>query len=266
MFRGGALMDIKCKKLWLAGLPCPSEHPPAALQEPATRAQPPSDDASLRGINFGTDPRADLHAKAGVPIPGYDAPALPLKPLRDPSLSLVALSGVDPSGEVKVEVPLVQNNSIHSSDQALAGRRVGFAELLVQGNRREPIEHRAAFLQALITLRQAGAQLVPVPAQWCDTRLQFNLHTRNEIDEHISDYRLDALVSDSRTAAFHAACWSGYPGLGEHLEEGATLWFYGARWAGDSLAALVREYRNLLCRSRGATARDNARRHEYPGV
>lgn len=238
-------MEDTCKKLWHAGIPCPVAHPVGGPLESAalasTLARAAAD--SPRGIDFGVTPRSDVPPRNNPPIPGYDAPALPLKPTRDPSLSLLAVSGIEPSGEVMVEVPLVQNNTTFSTEKTLAGRRIGFAERFVQGNRHTPIEHRAAFLGALDTLRRAGALLVPVPAQRVDDTLQFNLRTRNEIDDHMSEYRLDALVSDSRTPAFHAACWSGYPGLGEPLEGGATLWFYGARWSRDSLAALVREYR-----------------------
>ena len=67
------------------------------------------------------------------------------------------------------------------------------------------------------------------------------------IDELVRAFRLDALVSDSRSSAFHSACWSGYPGVGAPLEDGATLWFYGARWAKDWLPALVQGYQNV-CR------------------
>lgn len=251
-------MDDKCKPLWHAGIPCPVGHPVLGPLESAALARALTD--SPRGIDFGANPRSDVPTKVGVPIPGYDAPAFPLKPVRDPSLSLLALSGIEPAGEVMVEVPLVQNSTTFNADRALAGRRVGFAEQFVQGNRHEPIEHSTAFLRALDMLRRAGAQLVPVLAQRVDETLQFNLHTRNEIDDHTSEYRLDALVSDSRTAAFHAACWSGYPSLGEPLEEGATLWFYGARWSRDSLTALVREYRSLLGLNPATVAGQGARR------
>lgn len=235
-------MEDKCNKIWHRVLPCSVGHSvPESLETP-TLSRVVAD--SPRGIEFGVNPRADASLKATVPIPGYDAPALPLKPQRDPSLSLIALSGIEPTGELMVEVPLVQNNTTFTPDQALAGRRIGFAEHFVQGNRHAPIEHTRAFLSALDILRRAGAQLVPVPAQRVDEASQFNLRTRNEIDEHMSEYRLDALVSDSRTAAFHAACWSGYPSLSEPLEGDAMLCFYGARWSRDSLTTLVREYRN----------------------
>jgi len=114
----------------------------------------------------------------------------------------------------------------------------------VRGNDQEPIEHSASFLEALGFLRQAGAQLVAVPAERADDGLRFTLHSRNEIDERVSEHRLDALVSESHSAAFHAACWSGYPSLGEPLGDGVTLWFYGAQWSKDSLKVLVQGYRN----------------------
>ncbi|WP_244643681.1 hypothetical protein [Pseudomonas fluorescens] len=144
-----------------------------------------------------------------------------------------------------VEVPLVQNNSTFTPDSALAGRRVGFADRYGRGGEHEPIKQREPFTRALALLRQAGVLLLPVPAQRVDDSLQFDLHTRNEIDDLMNEYRLDALVSDSQSAAFHGACWSGYPRLGEPLGEGTTLWFYGARWSKDSLATLVQGYRSV---------------------
>jgi hypothetical protein len=159
-------------------------------------------------------------------------------------LTLIALSGIEPEGPVMVEVPLVQNNSSFTAVSLLAGRRVGFADRYARQGDHEPIQHRAPFMRALALLRQTGAQLIPVPAQRVDGSLQFDLHTRNEIDDLMNEHRLDALVSDSQSDAFHAACWSGYPRLGEPLAEAATLWFYGARWSKDSLAALVQGYRS----------------------
>ena len=237
-------MEGKGRTSWHGGT-CPTGHAVSALLESAVSApllkQLLNEPASAHGIAFGSDPQSHAHPEGRIPIPGYTSPALPLKPVRDPSLSLIALSGVDPSGPVMVEVPLVQNNNVLAVSQALAGRRIGFAERFVQG---EPLEHTTAFLNALDVLRRAGAQLVPVLAQRSDDSLLFDLQTRNEIDAHVSENRLDALVSDSRSAAFHAACWNGYPVHGEPLEEGATVWFYGARWSKDALQALVQEYRS----------------------
>ena len=244
MFRGVVLMESDCRKSSRTGVAHPSGQPVPALGEPACLAPAPghasNDNASLGGIAFGVAAHSQINPEGGVPIPGYNAPALPLKPQRDPSLSLIALSGVDPSGPVMVEVPLVQNNSAFTADQGLSGRRIGFAERFVLGHQHEPIEHSPSFLAALGILRRAGAQLVPVPAH----RANDTLRSRNEIDERVHEYRLDALVSDSQSTAFHGACWSGYPGLGEPLEDGATLWFYGARWSKDSLATLVQAYRS----------------------
>ncbi|WP_411378693.1 hypothetical protein [Pseudomonas sp. MPB26] len=164
-----------------------------------------------------------------------------MKPLRDPSLSLIALSGVDPSGPVMVEVPLVQNNTTFTATHALRGRRLGFAERFVDTQEQGLIEHAPSFLRALDVLRRAGAELVPVHAHLAN----HTPHARNEIDELVREYRLDALVSDSRSSAFHGTCGSDYPGIGEPLEDGATLWFYGARLAKDWLASLVQAYRNI---------------------
>ncbi|OIN44460.1 hypothetical protein BLL37_02130 [Pseudomonas azotoformans] len=138
-----------------------------------------------------------------------------------------------------VEVPLVQNNTTFTATSVLQGRRLGFAERFVEDAEHQLIEHSPSFLRALDILRRSGAVLVPVLAYRTGA-----LHARNEIDGLVHEYRLDALISDSRSSAFHEACWSGYPGLGEPLEDGATLWFYGARWAKAWLVALVREYRS----------------------
>ena len=234
-------MDEKCRKLWQAGVSCPTGQPAPGSLDPTIQAPPCTEHGSPHGIAFGVDPRSQAPSQVRVPVPGYDSPGLPLRPVRDPSLSLIALSGVDPSGPVMVEVPLVQNNSSFIAANVLAGRRVGFAERYSRGNDHEAIEHRAPFRRALDILRQAGVHLLPVPAQRADETLRF---THNEIDELVNEYRLDALVSDSQSAAFHAACWSGYPMLGEPLGDGATLWFYGARWSKDALTALVQGYRN----------------------
>ncbi|WP_185021828.1 hypothetical protein, partial [Pseudomonas poae] len=201
-------------------------------------------------------PHPHAHPQVGLLIPGYNVPGFSIKPARDPSLSLIALGGVEPERPVMVAVPLVQNNSSPSPAQPLAGQRVGFAQHYVRGVDHEPVEHSAAFLCALHVLRKAGVHLVPVPAQHMDDTPRLSLHTRNEIDDHVLEYRLDALVSDGHSAAFHGACWSGYPRLEATLKEGGRLYFYGSRWSRDSLKALVRGYTNnvaCLTAGRGGT-------------
>lgn len=244
-------MDIKCRKNLQSGMPCRYGPPSPVLPEMAglTRAPPiPSTDAaSPSGIAFGAASDGDRHLSGGISIPGYSAPALPVKPVREPSLSLVALSGIDPSGPVMVEVPLVQNNTTFTADRSVTGLRVGIAERYARGEGHPCIEHCALFVRALENLRLAGVELVQVPALWADDTLQFNLHTRHEIDALFSKYRLDALVSDSLSAAFHDACRAGYPRLGEPLGDGTTLWFYGVRWSKGALPNLVHGYRSA-CR------------------
>lgn len=197
IWRGRVCMESKCSKYWQAGLPCPTGGPASVLAELSDAATASSNPASAMAIAFGVDPPGK--PGASVPIPGYDAPGLALKPLRDPSLSLIALSGVDPSGPVMVEVPLVQNNTTFTATHAMRGRRVGFAERFVDAEEQGLIEHDPSFLSALDILRRAGAELVPVHAH----RSNHNWHARNEIDELVRAYRLDALVSDSRSDAFH---------------------------------------------------------------
>ncbi|NVZ52941.1 hypothetical protein HX792_21550 [Pseudomonas sp. B6002] len=240
-------MNEECKKYWRVGLACRPGQPLSSTMEHSLTTPGAhglsGESVSPTAIAFG------VQAKGCVPIPGYDAPALPLKPPRDPSLSLIALSGVDPSGPVMVEVPLVQNNTTFTPSQTLADRRLGFADRWVRGHEYEPIQHSAAFLNALGILRRAGAQLVAVPAQRPDETLRVTQQTYNEIDAHVSEYRLDALVSDSHNAAFLTACWNGYPRVGEPLGEGQTLWFYGTRWSGDALVAVMQTYRRVCCLS-----------------
>lgn len=239
-------MDNKCGKSLQSPMSCRREAFFPACAEPASLAHGPSnthiETGTTTALGIGYVP--DAHLGAGVVIPGYNVPALPLKPVRDAALSLIALSGVDPSEAGRVEAPLVPHTGTPTVTHSLAGSRVGFADRLVHGNDQTPIEHSAAFLEALGMLRRAGAQLVAVPAERADDTLRFTLHSRNEIDERVSEYRLDALVSESQSAAFHAACWSGYPSLGEPLGGGAMLWFYGAQWAKDSLKVLVQGYRS----------------------
>lgn len=234
-------MEHRCTKYWQAGLPCPVGERGSLIAELSGLATMSGDLASPKSVALGVDPYASGKPMASAPIPGYDAPGLALKPLRDPSLSLIALSGVDPSGPVMVEVPPVQNNTTFCATHAVRGRRLGFAERFVDAQEQGLIEHHPSFLRALAMLRRAGAELVPVHAH----QANHGPHARNEIDERVREYRLDALVSDSRSSAFHGTCGSDYPGIGEPLEGGATLWFYGARGANDWLASLVQAYRNI---------------------
>lgn len=199
------------------------------------------------GITFGSSPGASEHAQGGVPSPRVDVPGPMMKTVRDPALLLTALSGVDPSGPVMVEVPLVLNNSAFTRSQELAGWRIGFANRYVGAS--DMLEHSAAFVQALNILRSAGALLVPLDAQRVDLANQFTLGTRNEIDERVGEYHLDAIVCESKNTAFHGACESGSAGMCELLEGGTMLWFYAARWAGERLRVLVGIYRQLLQQS-----------------
>ncbi|MFT0473569.1 hypothetical protein ACMSI6_06440 [Pseudomonas antarctica] len=191
------------------------------------------------------------HQRSVPLIPGYNTLAPPLRPVQDPALSLIALSGIDPTGPVLVEVPLVLNNTTFTASQMLAGWRIGFADRYVRGDHGEPLEHRAAMYRAFDILRQAGAHLVAVDARREDHGLQFTLQ-RNEIDHLVTEHRLDALVSDDQSAAFHRACISGYPSLCEPFEDGTKLWFYGARWSRDALPVLLCAYRHISAGASGS--------------
>lgn len=242
-------MEEKCRKYWRPCVPCPTGRAPSLSPDcaaPLTLSDTASETSSKGAIAFGTAPRVPERRGDGAFPPRLDVPGPLMKTVRDPALSLNALSGIDPSGPVMVEVPLVLNNSTFTAVQTLAGWRIGFAHRYVGPGEAEAICHSAAFLQALDTLRSAGALLVPVDSHRCDDANQFGLQAHNEIDACVSEHRLDAVVSDSTSAAFHGACRSGYPGLCESLADGTMLWFYGARWAGDRLMALVHVYRQLL--------------------
>lgn len=242
-------MDEKFRKYWRPCVPCPTGRAPSLSSgciAPSTLSDNTNESLGKRGIAFGAVPRAYEHLVTGTSLPRLDVPGPLMKTVRDPALSLNALSGIDPSGPVMVEVPLVLNNSTFASVQTLAGWRIGFAQRYVGAGEAEAICHSAAFLQALNTLRSAGALLVPVESHRSDAANQFTLQTRNEIDACVSEHRLDAVVSESSSAAFHGACKSGYPGMCESMVDGTNLWFYGARWAGDRLMALVQVYRQLL--------------------
>lgn len=242
-------MDEKCKKYWRPCMPCPTGRAPSSSSDciaPSTFSDNTNESPGKRGIAFGGAPHASEHSVTSTPVPRLDVPGPLMKTVRDPALSLNALSGIDPSGPLMVEVPVVLNNSTFTSVQALAGWRIGFAHQYLGAGEAEATCHSAAFLQALKTLRSAGALLVPVESHRSDAANQFTLQTRNEIDACVSEHRLDAVVSESSSAAFHSACKSGYPGLCESLVDGTKLWFYGARWAGDRLMALVQVYRQLL--------------------
>lgn len=235
-------MDERCKKYWYPGMSC---RPQQALPIPVEGAalgvlaiQPPTDTAGPGTIVFGAE-----RSQVIAPIPGFNAPALPMRPVREPELSLIALSGIDPAEPVMVDVPPVFNTSTFTASRALVGRRIGYADRYVRDGQFEPAEHRAVLRQAFDILRQAGAQLVAVDAQRVDDSLKFSLCNLNEIDELVSGHGLDALVSDELSAAFHAACTSGYPKASEVLEDGTRLWFYSARWSRDLLTTLVRAYR-----------------------
>nr|WP_256262097.1 amidase family protein [Pseudomonas costantinii] len=235
-------MDGNCRKYWRLGLPCrpgqPLSSPGDAVGLGSASIHSQSEGAGPGSIVFSAE-----HPKGAAPIPGYNALAPLIKTVRDPALSLIALSGIDPTEPVMVEVPLVLNNTTATATQLLSGWRIGFAGRYVYGDLAEPVEHSATFYRALDILRQAGAQLVAVDAQRADDTLQFSTQIRNEIDELVTGHRLDALVSDGQSAAFHRACRSGYPRLCEALEDGTRVWFYSARWARDSLTTLSRVYR-----------------------
>lgn len=238
-------MKNKCEINWPTGI-VDRSHPTGPL-EPAPPA--PACDVGPGAIMFEPGAAALAHARGSVPIPGYNAPGLALKPVRDAALSLIALGRVDPSTPVMVEVPLVQDSIAYMQPQTLAGSRIGFAEQFQRGSGFEPVEHSAAFLRVLRLLGQAGAQMVPVSAQRRDAAFHFDVQSPNEIDDLVVRHRLDALVSEGDRGAFHAACESGYPSHCEMLEQGVELWIYGSRGAHLRLNVLAQTCQRLFTQS-----------------
>lgn len=236
-------MKDKCDINWLVGVITRSL--PEAHSEPIEPA-PSSNSAGLGTITFELDTAALGHVGGRVPIPGYNAPGLPMKPVRDAALSLIALGGIDPATPVMVEVPRVQDSVSYMEPQTLAGIRIGFAEHYQRGSDFEPVVHSAAFLGGLRLLCQAGAQLVPVCAQHRDDRFHFDVQSHNEIDDLVARHRLDALVSEGDRGAFHHAWRDGYPKHSEMLEDGVRLWIYGNRGAHARLHVLSHTCQRLF--------------------
>ncbi|WP_395610908.1 hypothetical protein [Pseudomonas sp. B22129] len=231
-------MDSDCRKYWHLGMPCPARHSQSLTEDTPASSEAQTCNTGPRAAVFSAESR-----ESAAPVPGYNVLAPHIRTARDPALSLIALSGIDPTDSVMVEVPLVLNNTTVTNAQTLSGWRIGFAGRYVQGDQVALVEHTAAFFRALETLRHVGAQLVPVDARRGDIAFQFELQTHNEIDDLVSVHGLDALVSDGQSAAFHNACRNGYPSFCEVLEDGTKLWMYGARWSRDALPTLLEAYR-----------------------
>lgn len=225
-------MDDKCWKTRRVGLFCPLEEIPAD----SAPARLTAAGTGARAITFGVEPAVHTLRESGPPIPGYDSPALPLKPSRDPALSLIALSGVESLEPVMAEVPLVMHNSAFSPSQEMGGWRIGFVHWH---------EHSTCFLQTLNALRLAGALLVPVDARW------------DEIDKCVIEHRLDALICQESSPAFQRAHGSSNPSACEVLEDGTRIWLYGAQWAGDRLSCLTRALHQVLRQTLRLTTRLN---------
>lgn len=223
---------------------------------------PPCAPTVSKGVVFGADTCGVIVSSGDHPSglefgsssgygPRFDIPGPMMRAVRDPSLSLIALGGVDPEGPVMVEIPPVADAGHLINTRPLAGSRIGFASEYVAGDVRETIEHSAHFAQVLNVLRTAGAELVPVFARVMDDARHFTLDPGNEINDRVTENRLDGLVSDAQSAAFHQAATAGNPRIRIPIGTGPDgvstfVWFYGAYWAGDGLAALAQRCRLVL--------------------
>lgn len=253
-------MDEKSRKVTASGALCLFKQPAAGDSSVALGCTP----TVGKGVVFGSDTGGAIVSSSaqqgGLEFaatsgygPRFDIPGPLMRTVRDPSLSLTALSGVDPEGPVMVEIPPVADAGHLRNTPSLAGSRIGFASEYVAGDVRETIEHSALFARVLNELRTAGAELVPVYARLTDDSRHFTLDPGNEINDRVTENRLDGLVSDAQSGAFHQASTSGNPSFrvatGADAEERSlVVWFYGAHWAGDRLAALVRGCQQVLGR------------------
>lgn len=256
-------MEDKCRKTLAPCVPCPvgvhSVFHGFEKSVCAPSTQPGLANAvgvSRGGVEFQTSAAPVAATFTTAQGPRFDIPGPMMKTVRDPSLSLIALSGLDPAGPVMVEVPPITDNSAAKSSPALATWRIGFADEYLRNGVRETVEHSSGFLQALEVLKAAGAEVLPVVAQLPDDAAYFALASSNEIDDRVSEHCLDALVSDGQSPAFHGFCKTGYPGVCQIFNDATdgthvVLWFYGARWARDSLSALVRVYQQVMQAARG---------------
>ena len=159
-----------------------------------------------------------------------------------------------------VEIPPVADAGHLRNTPSLAGSRIGFASEYVAGDVRETIKHSAHFARVLNVLRAAGAELVPVQALVVDNTRHFTLNSNNEIDDRVTENRLDGLVSDAQSGAFHQTSTAANPRFRVSAgvdAKGVSLvvWFYGAHWGGDRLAALVRGCQQVLGRPEVPTPR-----------
>jgi len=261
-------MDGKCGKVVLPGLGCTFKSSeghsvPLSCTSPLMDENDPVQPKRLVFGSLGSGAIIDTSARQGClefgtanshpvnPQPRFDVPGPMMRTVRDPALLLSAMSGVDPEGPVMVEIPPVVNPGNVSNCALLAGSRIGFASEYLLGNDRQPVEHSAHFIWVLKVLSNAGAQLVPVLARVSDDAHHFTLYASNEIDDRVMEGRLDALVSDASSVAFHPSATSAHPRIsistGPDTDGAATLiWFYGAHWASDQLGALVHGCQQVL--------------------
>ncbi len=247
-------MEEKCRKVLPPGVACRvSIHSALDCFDKAPCA--PTASVGLPGVvepsRGGIEYQASTTTITVGHGPRFDIPGPMMKTVRDPALSLIALSGIDPEGPVMAQVPPVMDSGALKSPPELAGWRIGFADEYMHNGLRETVEHSNEFLQALNVLRAAGAEVVPVVAQLPDAAAYFTLESGNEIDNRVNEHRLDALVSDGQSPAFHSFCKTGYPGVCQTFNDAVhgthvVLWFYGALWARDSLSALVRVYQQAM--------------------
>lgn len=260
-------MDEKSRKVTASGAPC------LFKQSVSGDSSVPLSCAPIvgKGVVFGSDAAGAIVSstvhQGGLEFattsgygPRFDIPGPMMRTVRDPPLSLIALSGVDPEGPVMVEIPPVADAGHLRNTPSLAGSRIGFASEYVAGDVRETIKHSAHFARVLNVLRAAGAELVPVQALVVDNTRHFTLNSNNEIDDRVTENRLDGLVSDAQSGAFHQTSTAANPRFRVSAgvdAKGVSLvvWFYGAHWGGDRLAALVRGCQQVLGRPEVPTPR-----------
>lgn len=204
--------------------------------------------------------------QTGVNLAAYgqrlDVPGPMMRTVRDPSLSLSALSGLDDaSPAIMVEPPDCEYGAV-PKPLFLTGRRIGFASSYRAGSAVTWFEHPIGFSRTQDLLRAAGVQLVPLEVRWsqgllsgrADAQLDDALPAgfcTSPLNELLLEQRLDAWMCDAQQDIFPDAITDGYSRVlvssgSDPYGLSSSVLFYGARWGEVHLKALVRDFLQAL--------------------
>lgn len=238
----------------------------STLAKPATT--PPATSTHINTVMVAAHGKGSISfelpagRQVGVNLPAYgqrlDVPGPMMRSLRDPSLSLSALSGLDDaSPPIMVEPPDREFTALPKT-QILSGRRIGFAKACRAASVVTRLEHCVSFLRVLDQLSAAGMHLIALEVSWSPGVLPDGTDAQSidtlppgfctsSLNELLLEHRLDAWVCDARLDIFPGAIRDGYSHVSvptgsdiQGLSFGVL--FYGARWGEGPLKALVRDF------------------------